>query len=357
MSAPWRYRLLFAFLGIACAEVLSGNQPFAPLLPPAYGMYGILQVLVLDVLLRFRVRSWGTVYLLGVGLGYCIETFVAKLAWFGGPTCALNPGGVLPLPEFPVLVLCFHPLLSLMLPVYLFRRWLDFPLDLGTSPRADRLLPWLLPLVPAAQLATFPRPLGLHLLGSGLTLLGLRFLVGWARAAGSAEDLLLFPRTRHILALLAGILLPVWIPLVPAPGHGRPLIPGPHQLLAALAFLALVAWAVHRRLGQAGSQAMPHESSQEAIPRWPWVRFWLLQALLCGLFRWIAGPVRVVWVLLLLGGGLGGTLAFLRVFSSRPDYQLSTRSSACRRQRIMAPDPDFIPSEGSTSKSPRRSPE
>lgn len=193
--------LLFAFVGIFAAEAISGNAPFAPLFPPFYAIYGLLDVLLLDFLIRRRVRSWIPVYVAGVIVGYLTESFAAKVMWVGWPGSHLNAMGVLPIPELPFLAFFYHPIFSFCVPVTLARRFLGCPLPLRRSRVADALM-WAWPFFPALMLPASrygPSALIGFVAADLLVFLG---ILAWLARFRPVPDLRLSPRSRWALGLL-----------------------------------------------------------------------------------------------------------------------------------------------------------
>lgn len=240
------YYLVFCFLGIFGAESISGSGPFAPLFPPFYAIYGVVDLLLLDYLIRRRVSSWRTVYLAGVMVGYLTESFGAKVMWFGWPANHLNPLGILPLPEFPFLALFYHPIFSFCVPVYLAHRFLACPLPLPTARWADRLLlAW--PLFSALNLGSMVRGPIFHLQMVALDLLVLVVLVALLARARPVADLRLGKPSRAVLAILLVVTYVVTFFKMPPFGRHAVMRPNAFQICFSAAFLLLLAGLLIRR--------------------------------------------------------------------------------------------------------------
>lgn len=252
------YYLTFCFIGIFCAEVISGSAPFAPLFPPFYGLYGLVDVLLLDLLIRRRGSSWLTVYLAGVIVGYLTESFAAKVMWFGWPDSKLNLWGVLPIPEVPFLALFYHPIFSFCVPVYLMRRFLACPLPLPTSRLADRLL-CVWPLFTAL---TLKMDKSIYLLKwAALDLLILAALVWLLSRLKTASDIRLGRKSRVTLAFLLPAIYVFAFFKMPAFGRTVVMLPGTFQICFSAVVLLLLTWMLWRRL--------PPTSNPESLPLEP----------------------------------------------------------------------------------------
>lgn len=314
-STRW-FHLVFAFLGIFSAEALSGNLPAAPLLPPMYLVYGCLYYFFVDSLLRRRVRSWTTVYLYGVLVGYVTESFAAKVMWFGWPDNSANLLGILPWPEFPLLAFFFHPLFSFTIPVYLARRYLDFPFALETSPRLDRWLPWLWPLFAVFQVRVTGIAPGTHCLVVAIDAAVFLFFVSRLRARGRIPDLRFTPpaKTRLGLLLVGSYLLFLW--KLPPFRRSEMIHPNALQLGFALAFTALVVGMVWTRIRSLpDDQPVAYDPGQLSLATLARYAAYLVGSQILGVALLLAVPlglVKLLWVLVFLSGTFYGTWFFLR---------------------------------------------
>lgn len=307
---------LFGFLGIFSAETISGNLPWAPLLPILYPIYGGLYLFFLDSLLRRRVPSWPTVYLYGVLVGYLTESFAAKVMWFGWPENSVNLLGVLPWPEFPLLAFFFHPVFSFLIPVYLARRYLGLPLALPTHPTIDRVLPWVWPLFAVFQVH-FVGLSGLRqVLWVGLDVLIFLAILQRFSQRSPCRDLRLAARTRALAGGLVLVCYLVFLFRVPPFQRTELMLPSPFQLGFSIAFSLLVlgmVWSRIRELPDRGP--IPYDPG--AIPladcrRYGLYVFGIQVAGVFFLHLLPEAPWKGFWVLLFLVGTLAGTLFFLR---------------------------------------------
>ena len=134
--------LLVGALSMFFAEVLSGSSVLWFLTPwgwlVTFWLYLAHTVLFVNLALRFRRTSFVSLYLWGVLFGL-YESWITKVAWAGYLGSSPGWGSVLgfSFPEFLIIVLCWHPVFSWILPM------LSYEVLGGRAGILPRHLPWL----------------------------------------------------------------------------------------------------------------------------------------------------------------------------------------------------------------------
>jgi len=188
--------LLIGFLSILFAEVFAGSSHlwfFSTWgLFIVWPLYMLQVVLLLTIALKVERISLRQLYLFGILLGL-YESWVTKVIW-AGYTAATGPGiGTflgMAIPEFPVLVFFWHPIMSFMLPI------LSFEILTGKVPQShEKILtrkPWktVLIILFFVCIGTFiARNNGFNFLVENVAILGTLLLIFLAYLFSRKTDL------------------------------------------------------------------------------------------------------------------------------------------------------------------------
>ena len=238
------FYITFSALGSFCAEVISTNYPLALLNPFIYLVYGLLYIFFIDALMRCKEKNFYIMYLFGFLVGIITETYVAKVTFYGLKPdeiriCGVSPGPIL------FVILFYHAFFSFLMPLYLAKRVLSFPLPITGKKRID-LLVMLIPfiLLPAVygQLISGHRNV-LFLIGHmaiSATVLFLWILL--LRYTGEIKNILLSKKERKYLLIFTVIIYIVFLLVGTILAHGHismdiPLIP--MSVISAIIILIL----------------------------------------------------------------------------------------------------------------------
>ncbi|MCK4882661.1 MAG: hypothetical protein KAS92_06530 [Candidatus Omnitrophica bacterium] len=132
------FYITFIALGVFWAEVVSTKIPFGLVTYPLYLSYGLLYVIFIDALMRWKVRDFKVWYLFGALVGIITETYVAKVIFYGTQPNVWRIFGVAPGP-IAFIILFYHAFFSFLAPAYFARRVLYMPLPIAPNKWIDRL--------------------------------------------------------------------------------------------------------------------------------------------------------------------------------------------------------------------------
>ena len=196
----------FCALGVFWAEGISTNYPLALINPFLYLGYGFLYVLFIDALMRRQEASFAIWYLFGMLVGLITETYIAKVTFFGLNPAGFRWWGVAP-GTIAFVVLFYHAFFSFLLPSYLAKRVLKFPLAIAEKKGIDLFylgIPLL--LIPMVQKQMVERGMDVfHLMRSlAVSAFILCIWVLMLSSIGKIEDVLLSSKERKGLLCITG---------------------------------------------------------------------------------------------------------------------------------------------------------
>jgi hypothetical protein len=126
------FYITFVALAMYCAEIISYNDPNILFEPTAYIGYGILYVFFIHSLITRKVTKWSTVYFYGMLVGIITEAFLPKVLFFGWDSSSFTFIGIAWIELF-ILTFFYHPFFSFIVPVFIARKWLNYPFALETK--------------------------------------------------------------------------------------------------------------------------------------------------------------------------------------------------------------------------------
>jgi len=152
MQSKYFNYLLFAAIGILCAEFLSLSTPFTLLSPFLYWGYGLLYLLLFHIIIKYNLRDFKSYYLLGLFIGIITETFITKVLynvpWHPEGMKVLGFGII----DSLALTLFWHPVLAFAVPVLISNYYFGFPNPKGViSRKRMNILVGILPLFVVSQ--------------------------------------------------------------------------------------------------------------------------------------------------------------------------------------------------------------
>lgn len=133
------FYLTFIALAMYCAEIISYNAPNILFEPTAYVGYGVLYVFFIHSLITRKVTKWSTVYFYGMLVGIITEAFLPKVLFFGWEAESFRLFGIAWFELF-ILTFFYHPFFSFIVPVFIAKKWLNFPFALETKNYAPRII-------------------------------------------------------------------------------------------------------------------------------------------------------------------------------------------------------------------------
>lgn len=133
------FYLTFIALAMYCAEIISYNAPSILYEPTAYVGYGVLYVFFIHSLITRKVTKWSTVYFYGMLVGIITEAFLPKVLFFGWEAESFRLYGIAWFELF-ILTFFYHPFFSFIVPVFIAKKWLNFPFALETDKYKLRIL-------------------------------------------------------------------------------------------------------------------------------------------------------------------------------------------------------------------------
>ena len=321
MKESFKKLIFYITLSALCvfwAEVVSTNLPGGLINPLLYMAYGLLYILFTDSLLRWQEKDFKIFYLFGSLLGLILETYLAKVTFYGlkpdaDRVLGLAPGAIM------FVILFYHGFYSFLLPTYMAKRILNIPFAISNNKWADFsyiLAPFIiLPAVYAQLIARNLTVLHLALLiGASAIILSLWMLL--LRFIGDIKNILLSKKERHGLLIFTFLIYTLFLFKCTNKAHGHsptdiPLIP----VIVITIIITLLLTLIYKsmRTGKEGEREIPYSPKSIRLPIFFIWLFWhysvtvillLLSALLAPLFK---------FTLFILGltGLLTGALTFV----------------------------------------------
>ncbi|MBF0501536.1 MAG: hypothetical protein HQM09_15460 [Candidatus Riflebacteria bacterium] len=342
-SGRLRFFLVFAAIGVFLSEACSFNIPYALALPTTYPVYGLIFLFTIDALVRSGERRFFAWYIGGLFVGLITETYVAKVVFYGLSPDEPRVWGLAPL-QILFVVMGFHPFFSFMLPAYIARRLLGFPLPISISRFRDLLALAAAPIYTLTAFGVASRRPWSPAAGFLLFAVSAAILVVWViwlRRRGYIKDIRLTSEERRWVWWR--VTIPIYLFFFFAAtndDHGGKHLPPflPCVAVTIVIALLLVAWwyvvtgrvpGIFRREGEAtgyiskGNELFPPEevASDEvgfdpvSVSFWPFLAYiaWILAIHAFGMLFWYSSgrplfPAAVFCLaLMLIGMGLIST--------------------------------------------------